>query len=121
MGGMASQLAGSSAVSGSVAMADSIRLKVGDKLRQQGGPAPTEASVVPRSPATRECQAEGWIGWVLCGGQGTWAMLCETAVHVTCSLQRFGSSGESNVEWRRSCYRSYMRARSVCLIKFIVV
>jgi len=54
MGGMASQLAGSSAVSGSVAMADSIRLKVGDKLRQQGGPAPTEASVVPASPAGEE-------------------------------------------------------------------
>ena len=37
MGGMASQLASSSAVSGGVAMADSIRLKVGDKLRAQGG------------------------------------------------------------------------------------
>lgn len=54
MGGMASQLASSSAVSGGVAMADSIRLKVGDKLRAQGGPAPTEASVVPASPAGEE-------------------------------------------------------------------
>ena len=54
MGGMASQLAGSSAVSGGVAMADSIRLKVGDKLRAQSGPAPTEASVVPASPAGEE-------------------------------------------------------------------
>ena len=54
MGGMASQLAGSSAVSGGVAMADSIRLKVGDKLRAQSGPVPTEASVVPASPAGEE-------------------------------------------------------------------
>ena len=54
MGGMASQLAASKAVSGSVAMADSIRLKVGDKMRQQNGPPPTEASVVPGSPPVGE-------------------------------------------------------------------